>query len=197
MPAGNRRVRLPATSPHKCTPAAMTTDSPIRDSASGAGLSGFALIDPVATADYSHWGVNAIVVVATATVVCICALLHYEVLNALSRWLAHREGQRRQRVLFAIFGMLSVHVAEIWIFAIASAVLLWWPAFGSVTGIDSDILDQVYLSAMTFTTVGAADVHITGPIRFLHGMEALTGLVLITWSASFTFLEMERFWREH
>jgi hypothetical protein len=49
---------------------------------------------------------------------------------------------------------------------------------------------------MTFTTVGAGAVHLSGPIRFLNGTEALTGLVLITWSASFTFLEMTRFWRD-
>ena len=49
---------------------------------------------------------------------------------------------------------------------------------------------------MTFTTVGTSVAHLVGPIRFLSGTEALTGLFLITWSASFTFLEMERFWRE-
>jgi hypothetical protein len=34
-----------------------------------------------------------------------------------------------------------------------------------------------------------------GAIRFLAGTEALTGFVLVTWSASFTFVEMQRFWR--
>ena len=29
-----------------------------------------------------------------------------------------------------------------------------------------------------------------GDVRFLAGLEALTGLVLITWSASFLFIEM-------
>jgi hypothetical protein len=33
-----------------------------------------------------------------------------------------------------------------------------------------------------------------GPIRFLTGMEAVGGLLLITWSASFTFIEMQRYW---
>jgi hypothetical protein len=28
----------------------------------------------------------------------------------------------------------------------------------------------------------------------MTGLEALTGLVMITWSASFTFLEMQRDW---
>lgn len=146
--------------------------------------------------DYSHWGVNSVVVLATAVAVCLCVLLHYEVLNALSRWLAHRPGQRRQRVLFAIVGMLSAHIAEIWVFGATSALLLLGSQFGVTSGIESDLLDQVYLSAMTFTTVGIGDAQVAGPIRFLHGTEALTGLMLITWSASFAFLEMERFWRD-
>jgi hypothetical protein len=29
----------------------------------------------------------------------------------------------------------------------------------------------------------------------MTGTEALTGFLLITWSASFTFLEMQRFWK--
>ena len=50
-------------------------------------------------------------------------------------------------------------------------------------------------SAITYTTVGFGDVVPVGPIRFLSGMEALTGFVMIGWTASFTYLEMERFWR--
>lgn len=147
-------------------------------------------------ADYSHWGINAIVVAATVAAVCLCVLIHYEVLNRLSLWLGGRKGQHRPRVLFAIVGMLSAHIAEIWVFGVASMLLLLGPQFGVATGIETDLLDQVYFSAMTFSTVGLADAHVSGPVRFLHGTEALTGLVLITWSASFTFLEMERFWRD-
>lgn len=141
-------------------------------------------------------GVNAIVVAATAAAVCLCVLIHYEVLSQLSRWLSHRQGQHRHRVLFAIVGMLSAHIAEIWVFGVASMLLLLGPQFGAASGIETDLLDQVYLSAMTFTTVGISEAHVTGPVRFLNGTEALTGLVLVTWSASFTFLEMERFWRD-
>jgi hypothetical protein len=57
------------------------------------------------------------------------------------------------------------------------------------------LLDSVYLSAMTYTTVGFGDLTPAGAIRFLSGTEALTGLMLVTWSASFTYLEMERYWR--
>ena len=99
----------------------------------------------------------------------MCVLLHYEVLNVLSRRLATLEGRRRRRVLFGIFGVLSVHVAEIWIFGAAYVLLLILsPAFGAVHGIPAlDVLDHIYFSAMTFTTVGFGDVYRIGPIRFL------------------------------
>jgi Ion channel len=152
----------------------------------------------VIAGDYGSWSIDLVVVLVTAALVCVCVLLHYEVLNVLSRRLARLEGRRRRRVLYGIFGVLSVHVAEIWIFGVAyTLLLLISPAFGAVHGIASPgLLDHVYFSAMTFTTVGFGDVYPLGPVRFLAGTEALTGLVLVTWSASFTFLEMTRFWRD-
>jgi hypothetical protein len=143
-----------------------------------------------------HWSVNIGVVIATLVTVCLCVLLHYDVLNLLSRWLVRLKSSHRRRVVFAIFGLLGVHTTEIWVFGLAYDLLLQWPIFGSMHGIDGGLLDFVYLSAMTFSTVGTSDTYLTGPIRFLAGTEALTGLMLITWSASFTFLEMQRFWRD-
>jgi len=34
-------------------------------------------------------------------------------------------------------------------------------------------------------------------VRLIAGVEALTGLMLIGWSASFTYLAMEKFWPLH
>jgi Ion channel len=48
---------------------------------------------------------------------------------------------------------------------------------------------------VTFTTVGFGEMWPLGAIRFLCAVEALAGFVLITWSAAFTYLEMQRFWR--
>ena len=36
---------------------------------------------------YSHWPVNTVIVVLTVAIICACVLLHYEVLNVLSRQL--------------------------------------------------------------------------------------------------------------
>ena len=144
---------------------------------------------------YGDWAVNAVVVAATAAAVCASVLLHYEGLVLASRTLTRMGGHRRIKVLYGIGSVLVLHVMEIWVFGVALWLLLLWPACGTLGQGAQHLFDYVYFSAVTYTTVGFGDLVPSGPIRFLSGMEALTGFVLIAWSASFTYLEMERFWR--
>ncbi len=72
--------------------------------------------------------------------------------------------------------------------------------FGSIVSTASHLpgcnwLDSIYFLFVTYTTVGYGDLVPVGPIRFIAATEALNGWVLLGWSASFTFLEMQRFWR--
>jgi hypothetical protein len=136
------------------------------------------------------------VVAATIAAVGLCVLLQYEGLVLAWKWISAHRGHKRAKVLYAILSIIALHIVEIWVFAVAIWALLLWPATGSLHGPESaDFLECVYLSAVTFSTVGFGDIAPVGAIRFLAGTEALTGFVLITWSASFTYLEMERFWR--
>jgi hypothetical protein len=91
--------------------------------------------------------------------------------------------------------VIFLHVIEIWLFGVGYYVLEAEPGFGTVQGLQTtELRDFVYFSAMTYTTVGFGDVVPVGPIRFLAAIEAIAGLVLIAWSASYTYLEMQRHW---
>lgn len=57
------------------------------------------------------------------------------------------------------------------------------------------MLGAVYVSAVTHSTVGYGDFVPKGPIRSLLGTEAVSGFLMITWSASFAYLEMARYWK--
>ena len=63
--------------------------------------------------------------------------------------------------------------------------------------LQAEALDYFYFSATTYTTLGVGDVFVRGPIRVVSGIQSLTGLVMIAWSATFTYLHMERFWTLH
>ena len=146
---------------------------------------------------YGNWLANAVVLGATLVAVAVCVLVQYEGLVMLQRGLAglHTRHQR-VKVLYVIMTVLFLHVIEIWVFGLTLWLLQQWPAFGHIAGqSELHIYDAIYFSAVTFSTVGYGDIAPVGPIRLLAGTEALVGLVLITWSASFTYLEMERYWR--
>ncbi len=68
---------------------------------------------------------------------------------------------------------------------------------GSIAGhFKGTMLDYFYFSVTTYSTLGVGDLFPTGYVRMAAGMESLTGLVLIGWSASFTYLTMERSWEQ-
>lgn len=140
---------------------------------------------------------QGLVVLVTAVTVLLAVTLHYEVSVGLSRRLARSPLLGRRRVLLLILGLLLAHVAEIWLFGAALWLLLRETGTGALIGLEElDFLDKVYMSAVTYTTLGYGDVVPRGHIRFLLGTEALTGFMLITWSASLTFLEMQQHWRQ-
>jgi hypothetical protein len=145
---------------------------------------------------FSRGGITLVASVAGALVV-ICILLHYEVLRGLTRLLRKLREIPRARILVLILGLFFIHLTEIWIFASGYYFMASYPEYGYIMGeLNEGFMDYVYYSAMVYTTVGFGDLIPSGTIRFLTSMEALSGFMLITWSASFTFLEMQRFWKD-
>ncbi|MES2670903.1 MAG: potassium channel family protein [Pseudomonadota bacterium] len=144
-----------------------------------------------------QWGEHALVVLVTLAVTALVVAIHYEGLHWLARRYAVREPKRDRRAMLAIiFALLTLHVVEIWCYGFAYWGLLVVPDAGAIHGEQGfeSLFDAVYLSATTYTTLGFGDLAPVGAIRFVSGMESLTGLLLITWSASFTYLEMSRLW---
>lgn len=139
----------------------------------------------------THW----ITIATTFLVTILCIVLHYEVLRLLTDRLPTPVRHHRRRVVILLFCLLVLHIIEIWIFGAAYYTLLRFGGFGELSGVDVTLLDAVYFSATVYTTLGFGDIVPTGHIRFLTGTEALIGLLLITWSASYTFLEMLRTWQ--
>ena len=128
--------------------------------------------------------------------VAICVTAHYEALRLMNESLPRAAFIRqRQKVLAAIFGALCSHLVQIALFALAFFLLRHTLGLGLIGGqFDGSFPAYLYFSAETYTSLGFGDIYPAGEIRILAGVEALTGLLMISWSASFSYLEMRRFW---
>ncbi|MEX2123487.1 MAG: potassium channel family protein [Woeseia sp.] len=126
--------------------------------------------------------------------IAVCVTIHYEALIQLER-LRARLQRHRWIILFTVHGLILAHIAEIWIFGLGYFAAEHGLGLGEIVAADRDWFDYIYYSAMVYTTVGFGDLVPTGPLRMITATEALAGLSLITWSASFTFLQMQRIWR--
>lgn len=125
-------------------------------------------------------------------------LIHYETLRLASSWLPRLQIPPRQRIIAAIFATFCAHTVEIWLYAMAYFILADDFGIGSLGGANSrEFYDYLYFSTATYTTLGFGDVVPHGGLRIMAGIESLTGLLMITWSASFTYVAMEKFWGMH
>ncbi len=137
---------------------------------------------------------HLLVGVLAGLIVLTCVTVHYEALRLLGRTVGVH-AHRRVGVLLVMLGLLVAHALEIWVFALGYMLVDWAPDMGSIAGIEApDVIDYMYLSAMVYSTVGFGEIYPVGAMRMLSAAEALSGLSLITWSASFTFLAMLKFW---
>lgn len=128
-------------------------------------------------------------------IVFICVVIHYEFLLRLTGWLPTLRIRHHLRIVIGIGGALIAHTLEVWVFALAYFLMHHSDKWGHFAGnFNGSLLDCSYFSLTTYTTLGIGDIEPLGALRYLTGIESLTGLVLITWTASFLFIEMQRCW---
>ena len=136
-----------------------------------------------------------IVIAVNMMVIATVVIVHYEFLYRFTVAMPYLNVRHRFRILFGVFGALLAHAVEVWIFALSYFWMHHTEGWGHFEGnFDGSLLDCAYFSFTTFTTLGIGDIAPRGELRYLVGLEALTGFVLITWTASFLYLEMTRYW---
>jgi hypothetical protein len=140
---------------------------------------------------------HLLVAVVAFAVTALVVVIHYEGVHWLARRYSRRAPKRdRGAMLQIIFALLGLHIVEIWCYGLAYWGLIQCPGPDScmATGADT-VFDAIYLSAITFSTVGFGDLAPVGadPAGIRDGV--LDRMLLITWSAPFTYLEMSRLWR--
>ncbi|MAZ44196.1 MAG: transporter [Legionellales bacterium] len=134
-------------------------------------------------------------IIFTFSLVFLTFYLHFVALRYISTRVFNIKISAYHLVLMIVGLLFLLHILEIGVYSVAYYLLIEVLQVGSLHGQEiSTFMEYFYYSAVMFTSLGLGDVYPMGHIRFITGIEALNGLLLISWSASFTFLIMKKFW---
>ncbi|QEG36350.1 ion channel [Bythopirellula goksoeyrii] len=136
-----------------------------------------------------------IIILILCGLVILSVAIHLSLLRCLIYLIRRMQSFPILGMGISMFAAISGHLFEIWIFSLAIMLMCSDVRFGSFAGDDQLTKgDYFYYSALSYTSLGFGDVSPEGALRTLSAVEAITGLVLIAWTASFAFLVMQELW---
>ena len=137
-----------------------------------------------------------LVFLSMITLVMLAVSIHLGMLHSMKVLMPRWHFLNRNRVGVLILAAIMVHLLEIGLFATGLSILVTSGTHGQLVGVlEPGFANDFYYSAMTYTALGFGDITPTGPLRLFTAIEAITGLVLIAWTASAVFLAMQQYWK--
>ncbi|MBX7526036.1 potassium channel family protein [Qipengyuania vesicularis] len=134
-------------------------------------------------------------ILISLALVALTIAIHYEALRFTSSKLTHLRIYPRLRIIVILVAALASHLAHTLLYAYAYLLLENLGGYGTLDGDRGHGLeDAFYFSITSYTTLGIGDLYPTGSLRIISGIQALNGLVMVGWTASMTYLYMEKFW---
>lgn len=134
--------------------------------------------------------------IALASILVVLTFIfHYRVLLYLGSYIPKLGVQTQVQVLFIVIALFFAHIVEIGFYAVMYNWSVETLSLGEFKGAPvTDPMSYFYYSGVIYTSLGLGDIYPEGHIRIITATETLNGFLLITWSASFTFLSMGRLW---
>ena len=99
------------------------------------------------------------------------------VMNGVVRWfrLHRHDFGKSVAMVTTVLGLFLIHTVEIW---------LWAGTFFDLRALPS-FEDALYVSTVTFSTLGYGDLTVAPAWRLLASLEAINGFILIGWSIAY------------
>ena len=139
-----------------------------------------------------------LVSLVSITAVFIATALFYESLCLISRFVSHMTVRHRLIMFVMTAGIFIAHAVAILVYAVLYWALIHYGGFADLSGQVSDHFPTyLYFSGTSYSSLGVGDVFPAKGLRFLTGVEAINGLILITWSAAFTYFSVQKMWEAH
>ena len=136
-----------------------------------------------------------------AALIALCTFVHFYTFVTLNKVLKKiKKKHHLKQTIVLLFALFFAHSIHVWFFACGYMLLVNTFEIGHFVTESGDMyhtgfVDALYYSIVTYTSLGFGDIIPTQATRLLTGIEALLGLLMIAWSASFTYITMEKRWR--
>ena len=136
-----------------------------------------------------------ILLVTTVTLLVVLSInIHLLMLKIIMRFRKRTPLLTTRHIVGDVLIVILTHSLEIILFAAGMYALERSNYYGHIATSGEGLFGEfVYLSAITFTTLGFGDITPVGPLRVLAGVEAITGLILSAWTASVIFVGVLRY----
>jgi hypothetical protein len=132
----------------------------------------------------------------TTVVSALVIVVHFETMTWLTKIARRTHLPTRIGLLIGVFTLFAAHSLEVWIFAGGLYFANEIAGLGSLSGaFDGSARDYLYISLVNYTTLGYGEIVPTGHLRTICGFEALTGLLMMAWSAAFTVFRLTDRWK--
>ncbi len=136
-----------------------------------------------------------IVSIISFVLVLTCVGIHYFALVNLSQLRSHGSKHPRRWLNLMVLGAIIAHIVELTVFAIGYYVVDTMEGLGGLHDAAGESSNAyLYFSSVAYTSLGFGDITPRGDLKFMTALETLTGLLLIAWTASFIFIEMQATW---
>lgn len=124
-----------------------------------------------------------------------CVVVFYEIMAHVWVNLPRLNGRPRLQIIVTVLSTFIGHTIAVWIFGGTYYLLDTVFDYGTLKGEEgiTDLLQYVYFSAVSYSSLGLGDVYPTGGLQLLVGVEAIMGLILIGWSVTFTYLVTQEY----
>ena len=129
--------------------------------------------------------------------VLVLGMVHHVGVLTIIRITPHAGGRGHAAVLVTFAGLALLHSVEIVAAAVALAGLLQIEGFGGLAGAYGGTWEGlIYLSGMSFVTLGYTDIKAEDSIRLVVMFLSLGGFMVLTWSATLLYSVCGKAWRE-
>ena len=122
----------------------------------------------------------------------LCGVLHARAMAFVMHFTDRKNITGTHGLLVALYVLAAAHVAEAGLYAVGFSLGEWMGIGGFAQENLDSVMDVFYFSVVNYTSLGLGDIYPTGHLRFLAGIEALNGFLLISCSASTIFLVTTR-----